>query len=121
MSAASEAPAALEAMEDARRTGVGFVRVLQITTEQYRVERLDPSSVVVLAEAGDSQAELAELVLDVACGFCGAGPREWCTTVSGARASYPHVCRIGPVHEASRVGFREGVLDGMRRALAVDR
>lgn len=91
------------AFKDARASGRGYVRILRITTEQYRLSRLDPLLVVELSDDRPMSAVLDELVASIPCSRCGVveGP---CVTSSGRRAKAFHDARSGPVYAAYRLG-----------------
>ena len=52
-----------------------------------------------------------DIALDSICARCNAEPQQWCTTSSGARASYLHSARIDPVRRGEGAGYLLGLRD----------
>lgn len=112
----SASDAALDlAVEDARRRGNGYVRIIRITSEQLRLMRVDPSLVVVLDDPTTHLEHLRAVILAIPCTYCDAAPGESCTTAAGARMATFHKDRSAPAYDAWRLGHVDGVVDGVRR------
>lgn len=104
-----------EAVEDARRRGNGYVRIIRITSEQLRLMRVDPSLVVILDDPTTHLEHLRAVILMIPCSYCMALPGESCATAAGARMGTFHKDRSGPAYDAWRLGHVDGVVDGVRR------
>lgn len=108
-------PALAEAWADADRRKNGFVRIIKITSGNFRLIRVDPSLVVILDDPTTYLDQLRGMVLDLPCSTCDAGPSETCMTAAGNRLSTFHVARSRPVYAAWRLGHRDGLVDALRR------
>ena len=60
--------------------------------------------------------DLMSIALTVRCDYCNAAPEVWCTTVSGATATWLHASRINPVYEAYSQGYGDGRNDAKELA-----
>jgi hypothetical protein len=64
-----------------------------------------------------SWKDLHDIAIDlIICPLCNALSGDWCKTVTGRRAKYPHESRMWPVRQAYALGWEDGKEDTFRMA-----